>query len=110
MRFDAGANLRFVIVRREVLPRFRHPLILGMDERKRPAANHATRTFTVFVLVQVGMLREVDDAYPGGIGLVCRGREVIGVGEILAACEQWQGQQAERSAYRHEACPFAESG
>lgn len=110
VRFNAGSYPRFVIVRRELLPGLGHSLILRNGERQRPTANDATRTSAVFVLVQIGMLREVDDAYPGRVGLVCRCREVIGVGEILAAGEKRQGQQAKGRADRHGACPFAESG
>ena len=81
-----------------------------MGERQGAGANGAARTFAVFVLVNFGVLRVVDDTYPGRVGLVFGRGKVVGMGQKLAACEQRQCKQAEQRAYRHEAFPFAESG
>lgn len=81
-----------------------------MGERQEAGANSAARTFTVFLLVNFGMLRVVDDTYPSRIGLVFGRGEVVGMGQILATCEQRQCNQAKQRAYRHEAFLFADSG
>lgn len=106
MGFEAGPHAGFIVVGRQMLPGFGHALILRMDEGQRPAADDTARAHTVFVLVDIGVLRKVDDAYPGGVRLVVGGGEVMGLWEKLAAGKQWQDQQAERGANRHGASPL----
>lgn len=66
-----------------------------MGELQRAGANGATRTLAVFVLVNFSVLHVVDVTYPGGVVIVFGRGEIVGVGQILAACELRQCKQAE---------------